>query len=293
MNAALKPSVLTKLMIVGRRAPLDRTPRDADLDYEDIEFEATDGVKLKGWFIPGAGDGPRPAVVFVHGWLWNRLGNVAGQVPVPDKSVDFLPATKALHDAGYHVVLFDLRNHGQSGRKLPITYGVREAWDVQGALAYLRGRPDVDVTRLGLLGCSMGANACLYATPDAQPVKAILAIQATRVARFNHNYALDELGKIGPTLLKPVDPMYKVMRAPLMRDHDPAKPAAKLGPDTLVQYVQGTGDPWGDMSDTEDFVAATPNALPLIRYESAGRYEGYRYVNEEVEAVAGFFRSHL
>ena len=28
---------------------------------------------------------------------------------------------------------------------------------------------------------------------------------------------------------------------------------------------------------------------PLIRYESAGRYEGYRYVNEEVADVAAFF----
>ena len=39
-----------------------------------------------------------------------------------------------------------------------------------------------------------------------------------------------------------------VLRAPMMRDHDPAKPAARLGPDTIVQYVQGTGDPWGDMA---------------------------------------------
>ena len=35
--------------------------------------------------------------------MWNRLGNVAGQTPSrPD--VDFLPAIKALHDAGYHVL---------------------------------------------------------------------------------------------------------------------------------------------------------------------------------------------
>jgi pimeloyl-ACP methyl ester carboxylesterase len=292
VNAALKPSVLTKLMVVGRRAPLDRTPQAIGCAYEDVGFTATDGVQLRGWFIPSGAPGPGPAVAFVHGWLWNRLGNVAGQVPVPDKDVDFLPATKALHDAGYHVLLFDLRNHGRSGRKLPITYGVREALDVQGALALLRSRADVDGDRIGLLGCSMGANACLYGTPGAQPVKAILAVQATRVAHFNHNYALDEFGRIGPYLLKPVDPLYRLIRAPMMRDHDPAVPAAKLG-NTLVQYVQGTGDPWGEMADTEDFVAATPNALPIVRYGSAGRYEGYRYVNEQVDEVAGFFRSHL
>ena len=33
--------------------------------------------------------------------MWNRLGNVAGQVPLDDRDVDFLPATKALHDAGF------------------------------------------------------------------------------------------------------------------------------------------------------------------------------------------------
>src|SRR4051794_38553944 len=206
MLAAFKPTVLTKLVIVGRRAPLNRTPKDIGCDYEDVRFtSSTDGVGLRGWFIPSGAAEPGPVVAFVHGWLWNRLGNVGGQVPVPDKDVDFLPATKALHDAGYHVLLFDLRNHGQSGRKLPITYGVREAFDVQGALAYLRSRPDVDNDRLGLLGCSMGANACLYGTPDAQPVKAILAVQATRVAHFNHNYTLDEIGRLGPALLKPVD----------------------------------------------------------------------------------------
>ena len=52
--------------------------------------------------------------MFVHGWMWNRLGNVAGKVPVDDRDVDFLPGTKALHDAGYSVLLYDVRKHGES-----------------------------------------------------------------------------------------------------------------------------------------------------------------------------------
>ena len=82
---------MTKLMLNGRRAPLTRTPADVGLEFEDVEFSSTDGVELKGWFIPGA-PAPGPVVVFVHGWMWNRLGNVAGQTPVPDRDVDFLPA---------------------------------------------------------------------------------------------------------------------------------------------------------------------------------------------------------
>jgi uncharacterized protein len=283
---------LTKLMLWGRRAPVDRTPADVGLAYEDAEFAATDGKQLRGWFIAREDPEPGPAVVFVHGWLWNRLGNKAGQVPVADKDVDFLPATRALHDAGYHVLLFDLRNHGESAGDPPITYGPYEARDYAGALGYLRARPDVDNNRIGALGCSMGANTALYGTPNHQPVKAILAVQPAVLPNFNANFARSVFGPLGPSMLMPVDGLYRVLRRPMPKRHNPAIPARYLG-DTLVQYVQGTGDPWGTMEDVEAMAAATPNALPLVRFPSAGRYEGYRYVNEAVDDVAGFFREHL
>ena len=290
---AFRPMTLTKLMLVGRRAPLDRTPADAGLQYEDVEFKSTDGLNLRGWFIPAGGDGPAPAIVFVHGWLWNRLGNVAGQVPVPDKDVDFLPATKALLEAGYGVLLFDVRHHGESeGGRKPLTYGVWEARDYCGAVGYLRSRPDVDGERIGAVGCSMGGNTILYGTPDCQPVKALLAIQPTRLHVFNTNFARTELGPMGPTMLKPVDLLYGMIRAPRPTKHDPGLPARQLD-GTIVQYVQGTGDPWGTMEVIDEFAAVTPNALPVVRFESAGRYEGYRYICEEVDDVAGFFREHL
>jgi dienelactone hydrolase len=289
----LKPVVLTKLMLVGRRAPLDRTPLTAGMPYEDVVFKSADGLDIRGWFIPAAGSGPAPAIAFVHGWLWNRLGNVEGQVPVPDKSVDFLPAAKALHDAGFGVLLFDLRHHGESARsKAPLTFGVHEARDFVGAVGYLRSRPDVDPQRLGAIGCSMGGNTIMYGTPDCQPVKALLAIQPTRLHVFNTNFARDELGPLGPASLMPIDWMYAALRLPRPTKHDPAVPARTLG-DTVVQYVQGTGDPWGRMDVVEEFAAVTPNALPLVRFESAGRYEGYRYISERSDDVVAFFRDHL
>src|SRR4029453_17870557 len=101
VTRATKPMVLTKLMLVGARTPRRQTPTGAGLEYESVPFPATDGVELSGWFIPREGEGPGPVVVFVHGWLWNRLGNISGRVPFPDRALDFLPATKALHDPGY------------------------------------------------------------------------------------------------------------------------------------------------------------------------------------------------
>jgi uncharacterized protein len=290
---ATKPLVLTKLMLVGARTPRRQTPTDAGLEYESLTFPATDGVKLSGWFIPREGEGPGPAIVFVHGWCWNRLGNVAGRVPFTDRDVDFLPATKALHDAGYHVLLFDLRHHGESGRgRAPLTYGPRETRDYIGAVNYLRSRPDVDDERIGAVGTSMGGNTIIYGTPNCQPIKALLAVQPTKLHTFNTNFARDELGPLGPASLAPIDWMYGLMRLPRPTKHDPGTAAPLLG-DTVVQYVQGTGDPWGTMEIIEEFAAKTPNALPVVRFPSAGRYEGYRYVSERTDDVVGFFREHV
>ena len=61
----------------------------------------------------------------------------------------------------------------------------------------------------------------------------------------------------------------------------------------MVKYVQGTGDPWGTMRNVQDMVDASPSALPLVKYPSTGRYEGYRYVTEQAEDVAAFFEEYL
>ena len=283
---------MTQLMLRAARNPVLRTPATVGLGFQDAVFKSTDGVEIRGWFIPSKVAGRGPVVLFIHGWLWNRIGNVAGNVPFVDRDVDFLPATRALHDAGYHVLLMDLSNHGESGSRLPVTYGPWETRDYIGAVNYLRARPDVDGDRIGVIGCSMGGNTALYGTPECQPIKAILAIQPAVLPNFNRNFARKELGPLGPAMVRSSDIMYLMMGAPLPSKHNPAIPARKLGK-TLVQYVQGTGDPWGTMADVEAMAAATPNALPVVKYVSAGRYEGYRYINEAVDDVAKFFTTNL
>jgi uncharacterized protein len=283
---------LTKLMVVGARLPLTRTPEEAGLAFEDVEFTATDGVSLRGWFVPGPGDGPKPAVVWVHGWLWNRMGNVAGRVPFTDRDVDFLPPTKALHEAGYSVLMFDLSNHGESGARLPLTFGPWEARDYMGAVAYLRSRDDVDPDRIGAIGTSMGGNVVLLGSSYVLPIKAALLVQPTRPYAFSAAFAADVMGKLGSSSLPMVDVSYVVARAPRPSTIDPAESARKLHHTTL-KYVQGTGDPWGSMDIVQDFVDASPHALPLLKYPSTGRYEGYRYVTEQAADVAAFFGEYL
>jgi pimeloyl-ACP methyl ester carboxylesterase len=283
---------LAKLGLFGQRLPLTRTPSSVDLDYEDIAFSATDGVRLRGWFIP-SGSAHAPTVIWVHGWMWNRAGNIAGRVPFRDRDVDFFPATRALHDAGFNVLMFDLANHGQSGKRLPLTQGPWEARDFVGAVRYARSRPEVDGERIGVIGMSAGGNTVFYGTPHCQPIRAVLAVQPTKVRRFNARFSLDEVGVLGPLVAASADIVNIFLRAPLYRNHDPAKPLARIG-DTVVQYVQGAGDPWGELGVVEAFSAATPHSLGVQIYPSpSGRYEGYRYVSNETHEVVAFFRAHV
>ena len=286
-----KHLMMTKLMTVGLRLAPTRTPAEAGLDYEDVEFTASDGLDLKGWFVP-AGPEQGPVVFFVHGWMWNRLGNVAGRVPFVDKDVDFLPTVKALHDAGFHVLLFDLANHGVSASRFPITYGQWEARDMIGAVAYLHTRDDVDSERIGTIATSMGGNAALFAAPYCQPIKAILCVQPNRAGDFATRFAADQLGTIGPSMVKPLDLFYAAMRAPRPSKANPSIPARQLT-DTMVKYVQGTGDPWGNMEHVQDMVDVSPRTLPLVKYPSTDRYTGYRYISEQTEDVTAFFREYL
>jgi hypothetical protein len=47
------------------------------------------------------------------------------------------------------------------------------------------------------------------------------------------------------------------------------------------------------MQIVQDFVDASPKTLPLLKYPSTGRYEGYRYVTEQADDVAAYFAEYL
>ncbi|MBF5043665.1 alpha/beta fold hydrolase [Aggregicoccus sp. 17bor-14] len=104
-------------------------------------FTTSDGLGLSGWFVP-----PRngATVVLVHGLGQGRQG--------------LLPEARVLLEAGYGVLLFDLRAHGESAGEAT-TWGNEERRDVEAALAWVRAQPQVDPARVGGLGFSIGASA--------------------------------------------------------------------------------------------------------------------------------------
>jgi pimeloyl-ACP methyl ester carboxylesterase len=139
-----------------RRAAIIRrtTPASFDMEFEEVHFQARDGLKLFGYFLKGT----RPeAVILSHG-----LGG---------GGVTLCRHGKFLQDAGYNVLLFDARGHGKSeGDTID---GVHEVDDVIGAVDWLRSRPGIAADRIGVLGISLGAHTLLHAALQT-PIRALV-----------------------------------------------------------------------------------------------------------------------
>jgi uncharacterized protein len=125
------------------------TPASVGLEYKEVEVLSTDGVSLRPWWVPAKDSAM--AAVLVPGW---------GGYKFDEHLLQTLPV---YHDAGYSVLLLDLRAQGESGGKRR-TLGYREVRDVQGALAWLR-RKGHALDRVVLHGWSMGGATAVRAAP--------------------------------------------------------------------------------------------------------------------------------
>lgn len=139
-------------------------PADLDLHATSVWLPGPDGARLFAWYLPPpVGKDPVPAVVLLHGW-----GGNASQL---------LPAARALHRAGFAVLLPEARNHGRSSRaghsSLP-----RFAQDLDAALDWLVRRPEVDAARLVALGHSVGAAATLLLASRRSGLAAVVSVSA-------------------------------------------------------------------------------------------------------------------
>jgi pimeloyl-ACP methyl ester carboxylesterase len=125
------------------------TPASVGLEYEEVEVLSTDGIRLRSWWVPA--EDSSKAAVLVPGW---------GGYKFEEHLLQTLPV---YHDAGYSLLMLDLRAQGESDGKRR-TLGYREVRDVQGALAWLR-RQGYALDQVVLHGWSMGGATVLRAAP--------------------------------------------------------------------------------------------------------------------------------
>jgi hypothetical protein len=136
----------------------------------------SDGIRLAGWYVPAANDaGPSaPTVLLVHGWKANKTG--------------MLPFAVGLH-ADYNLVLFDLRNNGQSGGDMT-SMGLWEQRDVTRMIDWVVATKHP--SWIGMVGNSMGAATALAVAAGDERVKALILDSAHADAVTSFGNAMEE-----------------------------------------------------------------------------------------------------
>jgi pimeloyl-ACP methyl ester carboxylesterase len=284
------------------RSPVWHSPAEAGLDFQEITFPSQDGVPLEGWYIPAPGSDK--LIIANHPLWFSRSGLPAHLEPwksmwAPtgnDNEVDFIPDYKILHDAGYHVLAYDLRNLGASGAANGgvISAGVYEARDVLGALAYVRSRADLNSVTIGLFSRCMGANATMFAM-RAEPaafegVRALVAPQPLS-PRVTMEQSLAAAG-IPARYIDELEQRIRVHTGFWLDDMSPVEPARHVNVPTLLYQVHD------DVLTRTDDVQAVYDNIPVEKdlfwiEGSTRRWDGYRYFAQRPERVLDWFDRHL
>jgi pimeloyl-ACP methyl ester carboxylesterase len=289
---------IARMMIAPERQQLWATPQRRGLTFENVQFPAQDGLRVSGWFIPAApqkNNHKGATVLLVHGWQWNRLGFEGGTLfsnVTGSKPLDLLRIISDLSGAGFNVLTFDLRNHGESASAHPVTFGQSEAKDLLGAIAYLEDRDDVDSERIGAMGFSIGANAILFALPQSSMIKAAITVQPMTPGLFTKRITADLFGILGPLVNTISSFFYQLFGGPRLAGILPAFAAGGSG-NVPVLYLQGTGDKWGSVEDVSVMADMTPCTEQLLFVNSQHRFGGYSYIIEHPAIALRFFKEHL
>jgi fermentation-respiration switch protein FrsA (DUF1100 family) len=115
------------------------TPSELELDFEDITFKSSDGLRLSGWYIPV--EGSELAVLFCHG----NGGNIAHR----------LDSINIFHNLGLNCFIFDYRGYGSSEGK-PNEQGTY--LDAGAAYQWLREEKKISPDNIIIFGRSLGGS---------------------------------------------------------------------------------------------------------------------------------------
>lgn len=264
--------------MIARRSPDTRTsPADLGLSFEEVEFQARDGVPLRGWFIPAPGG--RAAVVFCHGH--------AGSM---DPDVTYVPW---FHQARISVFMFDFRGHGRSGGER-VSLGPLERSDLLGAIDHLALR---GFDRVGVLGFSMGGAVAILTAPLDERIAAVISdggfarIEEAMVGWARH------IARLPAWLARPL--ARAVLTAAGWRlglrlaEYDPVRWIGRISPRPVL-LIHGDLDPYVTVEGVEALYQAAAEPRDLWRVAEASHRRVDRHHPEEYRRrVVGFFQQHL
>ena len=279
------------------RTPIVRKPDEYGLDFEEVTFPAVDGIELKAWFIPADS---KKLVIHNHFSPASRYG-FPGHMKNFEASggfeVNFLPKYKALHDAGYNILTYDMRNHGESESSPNEICGVGywEWQDVIGSLQFARSWEKTAGMEISLQSMCMGANSTLRAMekqPDAfVDIKSWILIQPLHGQTFIER-SCEAMGIDVQKGIEEFAPINTELTGLTFEDHDmrPLIKHVKI-PTLMLQVRQDMISRESDIQELFDNLDVEDKDIVWIE-DTPWRFHGYTYFSDHPEKMIRWYDAH-
>ena len=261
---------------VGGRRAFKQTPAAFGVPFEDVELKTSDGLTLRGWYLPR--EKAKGTVIFCHG-LFNERSEMLGQAVF-------------LNQNGYRAVLLDSRRHGKSEGKT-VTFGYFERHDVEAAIHFAVDKKG-EAGPVILWGISMGAANALMAAPDLPEIRAVIAESSFYTVRETLRRDLGRMFRLPAFPFATLVEWMTEFRLNIDLDTlDVGKAMARIG-DKAILLVGGTEDQRMPVEINTRLLAAIPgNRKDQLIVKGAAHADAWRMDTDEYKArVLGFLETY-
>ena len=288
---------ISDLMVKPGKSPVFETPGHFGLAYEDVTFKTKDGITLSGWLLKGS---TNKVIIQSHFGVqcsrcgYTQEGKGVFKNTLWTSDIHFLNQAKYLVNAGYTVLMYDLRSHGnsESGESPWITWGVEERKDVLAAINFVANHKTYGNASIGLLSICMGAAATTFAYGLEQEMKAINYVKALiAVQPLTYDYFVKAMGL--PSFLVNAGNKYNLKNRGIKLDGDAFLPYVKdISVPTLV--IQNENDPMTNMGMVRQYFDALciEKQLLLLKLEKK-RGAAYDWIGKNDTEVLSWFERFL
>ena len=238
--------------------------------HENVTLKTSDGLRLKGWYVP------------------SRNGAVV--IAFPGRKGP-QPHTRMLVRHGYGVLLFDRRGEGESEGD-PNSWGWGGTRDLQAAVAYLERRPDVRDGRIGGLGLSVGGELMIETAATTPGLKAV-ASEGAGIRSLREALETPGNAKWIPSVFKAIETVATATFSNRTPPPNLKTLVTKLAPRPLLLMYSGHGQ-GGEIDLNPVFHRAAGPTATLWQIPGAGHVGGIRAQPAEYERrVIAFFDAAL
>ncbi|HJQ67910.1 MAG TPA: alpha/beta hydrolase [Blastocatellia bacterium] len=273
-----------------QRTQLYGSPRDFQVIlqkpmWSDEKWKNTDSTESVGWFLSQGR--PAPSLVLSHGYGSNRS--------------ELLTLSFELWKAGFHVLVYDLRGHGES----PVNWsglGTYETDDVLSAIKFLKSQKndkgqELFDGRVGLYGVDIGAYVSLAASAQDPSIKAVAVDSVYPDVDQYLNYRMKALlgsndwanGLLDSSLANNMNEI--VMQLYLLRREDTAPAVEAVAASSGKRFLFIAGKDAGKLNEmTREVQAQTKDQSELIEMDQTRIQRLYDEASSTYDArVVAFF----